>query len=429
MSLFGIDLRAVQVEKEYAEVRDRAREILLRRMPPEGYPSVEAARPDAEAAVQEAKSAVWTWDDVRRLAHELALDFGGYGPLQPWLEDPETVEIMLRGTDMWVERFGRKERVSPSGFRDAEHIRLTVERILLRSGRRIDEASPLVDTRIMFEDGTTCRVNAVIAPVAVDGIYVTIRKFRQGITPEKYQASGAATPEAMGFLAAAVRARLNVIVAGGTSSGKTTLLNVLGHFIPADERIVTIEDVLELALPLEHVLRHETRPPNLEGAGEITIRQLVKNALRQRPDRIVVGETRGGEALDMIQAMNTGHDGSISTLHAPSPYAALGRLETMALMAEDVKLPVAALRDMIASAVDLVVQAKRIKRPEGDWRGIVAVASLDGLDEQGNYKLTPLYQRVNRVLTPCGREDALKSRAVQKLLEQGEKEAVERCFL
>lgn len=419
--LFGTDMRAAQVQKEYDTVRRQARDIILHKMPPEGYPSVETARPDTEAAVQEAKTPAWSWEDVRRLAQELALDFGGYGPLQPHLDDPETIEIMLRGVQMWVEKHGVKQRVPNSGFRDTEHVRLIVDRILLRTGRRIDESSPIVDSRITFDDGTTCRVNAVVEPIAVAGPYLTIRKFQRGMTPQRYVASGAAPQEWMDFLAAAVRARLNLIVSGGTSSGKTTVMNVLGHFMMPDERIVTIEDTLELAFPLEHVLPHETRPPNIEGKGEITIRHLVKNGLRQRPDRVVVGEVRGGEALDMIQAMNTGHDGSMNTLHANGPREALARLETMAMMADDVKMPQQAIREQIASAVDLIVQAERSERGGKAWRGIVSITGVDGLEADGEYRLTPLFWRENDLQSVMALAEAARaSRAVQKLVRRGE---------
>ncbi len=437
--LFGQDLRARQVAAETPEVRQRAREKLFALG--RAYRSVDEVYPDAEQAVREAVrdlqaasralgASPWNHQDVARLARELALDFGGYGPLQPFLDDPDVEEIMVTGTRMLVIRQGREEYVEPSGFRDEEHVRLTVDRILLRSGRRLDESCPDVDTQIVMDDGTLCRVHAIIPPVSVAGTALTVRKFQGGMTPDQYLSTGALTPQVMAFLAAAVRAHLNIVVSGGTASGKTTLLNVLGHFIQREERIVTVEDALELDLPIREVRPLLTRPANVEGQGEVTIRRLVKNALRMRPTRIVVGEVRGGEALDMLQAMNTGHEGSMTTGHANSARDMLSRLETMVLMA-GMDLPLRAVRGQIASAVDLVVHVKRYERTKR--RVVTEIVSLEGLDGDAEYALAPLFEMrgdpaTTGQLEPVDGGRALTSRVVRKLEERGEEEVVRRCW-
>jgi pilus assembly protein CpaF len=314
-----------------------------------------------------------TSDERKRLIRDIEDDALGLGPLQRLLSDTDVTEIMVNGYDhIYVERRG-KLSLSGLRFSSEEQLRLVIERIVARVGRRIDENSPLVDARLV--DGS--RVNAIIPPLAVHGSSLTIRKF--SATP--YQVPdlinfGTMTPAIAELLSACVNARLNVLVSGGTGTGKTTLLNVLSSFIPNDERIVTIEDAIELKLQQEHVVSLESRPPNIEGKGEITIRDLVRNSLRMRPDRIVVGECRGGESLDMLQAMNTGHDGSISTLHANSPRDAVARLETMVLMA-GMDLPMRAIREQIASAVDLVIQLTRLR--DGSRR-ITAVTEVLGLE-------------------------------------------------
>ncbi len=316
-----------------------------------------------------------TSDERRRLIQDIEDDALGLGPLQRLLADSEVTEIMVNGhNSIYVERNGK---LTLSGFRfnSEEHLRRVIERIVARVGRRIDENSPLVDARLL--DGS--RVNAIIPPLAVHGSSLTIRKFSD--TP--YEVAdlvrfGTMTTPIAELLYACVNARLNILVSGGTGTGKTTLLNVLSSFIPSDERIVTIEDAVELKLQQEHVVSLESRPSNIEGSGEITIRDLVRNSLRMRPDRIVVGECRGGESLDMLQAMNTGHDGSISTLHANSPRDAVARLETMVLMA-GMDLPMRAIREQIASAVDLIIQLTRMR--DGSRR-ITAVTEVLGMENE-----------------------------------------------
>jgi pilus assembly protein CpaF len=279
----------------------------------------------------------------------------GLGPLEPLLSDPSVDEVMVNGPgSVWVERRGRIEPAAVA-FTGMVELRHTIERILAPLGRRVDEGQPLCDARL--PDGS--RVNVVIPPLALDGPVLTIRRFRRrGLTPEDLVTAGTLEPSLHDFLAACVRARVNLLVSGGTGSGKTTTLNALSSFIPAGERIVTIEDAAELRLQQPHVLRLEARPANLEGRGEVTIRHLVRNALRMRPDRIVVGEVRGPEALDMLAAMSSGHDGSLCTVHAGSPEEALRRVETLALMA-GVGLPHAAVREQLAGAIDVVVHQER----------------------------------------------------------------------
>lgn len=282
---------------------------------------------------------------------------------------------MVNGSDqIFVEHDGRVARTE-ARFRDEEHLRAVIERIVARVGRRIDESSPLVDARL--SDGS--RINAVIPPIAVGGSSLTIRKFsKEPLKVTDLIRFGSLTPEIARFLEACVRGRLNILISGGTGSGKTTLLNVLSAYIPDWERIVTVEDAIELQLQQEHVVQLESRPPNIEGRGEITIRDLVRNSLRMRPDRIVVGECRAGEALDMLQAMNTGHDGSLSTIHANSARDCLSRLETLVLMA-GMDLPLRAIREQIASAVDLVVQIARLR---DGTRRLVQLAEVQGLEGQ-----------------------------------------------
>jgi pilus assembly protein CpaF len=293
----------------------------------------------------------------------------GLGALDPLLADPEVDEVMVNGPrDVWVERRGRIEPAGVELASEAE-LRHAIERILAPLGRRVDEASPLCDGRL--PDGS--RVNVVIPPLAVDGPCLTIRRFRRrGFSLDDLVANGTVPEPVAEFLARCVRARASVLVSGGTGSGKTTTLNTLSGEIAPGERIVTIEDAAELRLRQPHVVRLEARPPNLEGRGEVTVRQLVRNALRMRPDRIVVGEVRGGEALDMLMALNTGHDGSLTTVHANSPEDALRRVETLALMA-DVGLPHAAVREQVASAIDLVVHQARV---EGGARRVTAISEV-----------------------------------------------------
>jgi pilus assembly protein CpaF len=308
-----------------------------------------------------------------KLVDSLLDDVVGLGPLQPLLEDTDITEVMINHPkQVFVERRGQL-LLSPVTFESSAQLRQVIDRIVSSIGRRVDESSPMCDARL--RDGS--RVNVVLPPLALEGPCMTIRKFsRDKLQPEDLIAIGTATGDMIRFLEAAVRTKLNILVSGGTSSGKTTLLNVLSSFIPSEERIVTIEDAAELQLRQQHVIRLEARPPNVEGKGAVEIRDLVRNSLRMRPDRIVVGECRGGEALDMLQAMNTGHEGSMSTVHANSPYDALSRLETMVLMA-GTDLPSRAIQKQIASAIDLVVQAERLR---GGARKIVSIAEITGLD-------------------------------------------------
>ncbi len=298
----------------------------------------------------------------------------GLGPLQPLIEDPSISEIMVNGSaQVYVERAGRLQRTSVR-FRDDKEILELIERIVAPLGRRIDESSPMVDARL--RDGS--RVNAIIPPLALRGPSLTIRKFpERAMTMEDLERLGSVSAGMVDLLRAAVRGRLNIVVSGGTASGKTTLLNSLSAFIPDGERIVTIEDAAELRLQQDHVVSLETRPANLEGRGEVSIRQLVRNALRMRPDRIVVGEVRAGEALDMLQAMNTGHDGSLTTVHANAPRDVLSRIETMVLMA-GFELPVRAIREQIASALDLVVHAQRMRDGSRRVTHITEVQGMEG---------------------------------------------------
>ena len=311
--------------------------------------------------------------DRTRLTQEIADDILGYGPIEPYLRDPLLTEVMVNNAyEIYVERDGKISRVDAT-FTDEAHLRRTIDKIVGRIGRRVDESSPMVDARL--PDGS--RVNAVIPPLALDGSMLTVRKFPSDpLTVDDLIDFGTLTPPAAELLSACVRGRLNMLVSGGTGAGKTTTLNVLSSFIPADERIITIEDAAELRLNQEHVLRLESRPANVEGKGQVKIRDLVRNALRMRPDRIVVGEIRDDAALDMLQAMNTGHDGSISTVHANSPRDALSRVETMVMMA-GMELPLRAIREQVSSAVDLIIQQTRLK--DGSRR-ITAITEIVGME-------------------------------------------------
>ena len=297
----------------------------------------------------------------------------GFGPIQPFLDEDDVSEIMVNGPDrVFVERKGKIE-LSDVTFVDDEHVRRIIEKIVAPIGRRIDESSPMVDARL--PDGS--RVNAIIPPVSIDGPSITIRKFRkEPFSSTDLVGFGTLSEEAALFLRSAAEARYNVLVSGGTGSGKTTTLNVLSSFIPSDERVVTIEDAAELSLQQPHVVRLESRPANIEGKGAVTIRLLVRNALRMRPDRIIVGECRGEEAFDMLQAMNTGHDGSLTTLHANSPRDVLSRLESMVLMA-GMDLPTRAIREQISSAVDLIVHQERLR---DGTRRVVNITEITGME-------------------------------------------------
>ena len=308
-----------------------------------------------------------------RLYEQIAAEILGFGPLQPLLEDETITEVMVNGAkNIYVERAGKILRV-PVSFESDEHVMRIIDRIVAPMGRRIDESSPYVDARL--PDGS--RVNAVIPPISLVGPVVTIRKFfKNPITVDQLVEFGSITPEALQFLKACVEARLNMVISGGTGSGKTTLLNIVSQFIPDDERIVTIENAAELQLRQEHVVTLESRPSNIEGRGEVTIRQLVINALRMRPDRIIVGEIRDDAALDMLQAMNTGHDGSMTTAHSNSPRDTMARIETMTLMA-GLELPVRAVREQIASAIDLVIHQERMR---DGTRKVVNITEVSGME-------------------------------------------------
>ena len=309
-----------------------------------------------------------------RLFEQIAAEILGFGPLQPLLEDDTITEIMVNGAkNIYIERKGKVHRV-PVTFENNDHVMRIIDRIVAPLGRRIDESSPYVDARL--PDGS--RVNAVIPPISLIGPVLTIRKFsRNPITVEQLTQFGSVTQEAVQFLKACVEARLNIVISGGTGSGKTTLLNILSSFIPSDERILTIENAAELQLRQEHVVTLESRPPNIEGRGEITIRNLVVNALRMRPERIVVGEIRDEAALDMLQAMNTGHDGSMTTLHSNGPRDTLSRLETMTLMA-GMDLPSKAIREQISSAVDLICHQERMRDGTRKITNITEVSGMEG---------------------------------------------------
>jgi pilus assembly protein CpaF len=316
---------------------------------------------------------ILTRQERQRLFEQIVAEILGFGPLETLLGDESITEIMVNGAKkVYIERQGKIERTN-LGFESDDHLMRIIDRIVSPLGRRIDESSPYVDARL--PDGS--RVNAIIPPLALNGPTLTIRKFSKvPLTVDDLIRFGSVTPEAIEFLNACVESRLNVIVSGGTGSGKTTFLNVLSSFIPNDERIITVENAAELQLRQEHVVTLESRPPNIEGKGEVTIRDLVVNCLRMRPDRIVVGECRSGEALDMLQAMNTGHDGSLTTLHSNSPRDTLARLETMVLMA-GMDLPVRAIREQIASAVDVIVHQDRMR--DGS-RKVVNVTEVQGME-------------------------------------------------
>src|SRR5216117_419350 len=338
-----------------------------------------------------------TREERRQIIREITDDILGYGPLEPFLRDDSVTEVMVNAHDrIYVERLGKIERTDAT-FVDNAHLLRIIDKIVSQVGRRVDEASPMVDARL--PDGS--RVNAIIPPLALRGPTLTIRKFaRDPYTMDDLITFGSLTPKAAQFLAACVKGKLNILVSGGTGTGKTTTLNAMSAFIPGDERIVTIEDAAELQLQQEHVITLESRPPNIEGQGEVRIRELVRNALRMRPDRIIVGEVRGPETLDMLQAMNTGHEGSLTTIHANSHRDALSRLETLVLTA-GVELPHRAIREQIASAFDVLVQIQRLV--DGSRR-ISHISEVVGM-ESDVITLQDIF-----VALPPGEDDAVESR-------------------
>jgi pilus assembly protein CpaF len=371
---------ATQQQERIEELKASVHAELLKQLGPHLY-DVDLDQQELDGQVRSVLADVLTsqerplsTSDRARLTEEITDDIVGYGPIEPYLRDPDVSEVMVNGHDrIWLERRGRLERAS-AHFTDEAHLRRTIDKIVSRIGRRVDESSPMVDARL--PDGS--RVNAVVPPLAIDGSALTIRKFAADpLTIDHLVRYGTITPAVRDFLQAAVRGRLNIIVSGSTGAGKTTTLNALSAFIPDDERIVTIEDAAELQLKQEHVVRLESRPANIEGKGAVTIRDLVRNSLRMRPDRIIVGEVRDASALDMLQAMNTGHDGSICTLHSNGPRDTLSRLETLVLMA-GVELPVRAVREQIASAVDLIVHQTRFKDGTRRVTHVTEVERMEG---------------------------------------------------
>ncbi|HET9657845.1 MAG TPA: CpaF family protein [Kineosporiaceae bacterium] len=376
----GPGRRPALPEDPFADLKREVHQSLLNSLGPKLY-DARLTPSELEQRVRQTLQEVLSAGDMplssadrARIAQEIADDILGYGPIEPYLRDTEITEIMVNGADrIFVERAGRLHPVD-GRFADEAHLRRTIDKIVGRVGRRVDEASPMVDARL--PDGS--RVNAVVPPLAVDGSLLTIRKFAADpLTADDLVSFGTMTRAVADFLAACVRSRLNVLVSGGAGAGKTTTLNVLSSFIPEDERVITIEDAAELQLHQQHVLRLESRPPNIEGKGEVRIRDLVRNALRMRPDRIVVGEIRDAAALDMLQAMNTGHDGSIGTVHANSPRDVLSRVETMVLMA-GVELPVKAIREQVASALDLIVHQARFKDGSRRITHVTEVVGMEG---------------------------------------------------
>jgi pilus assembly protein CpaF len=361
----------------YMELKSRVQNKLISELDPKmDLSKTEEVRRQVEEifnSILETESITLSRVERARLFEQVAAEILGLGPIQPLMDDPSISEVMVNGPkQVYVERAGRLELTNIQ-FQDDGHVMRIIERIVSPLGRRIDESSPMVDART--QNGS--RVNAVIPPLAIYGPCITIRKFsKDPLKAEDLIRFGSISPEMVTFLKACVQVRLNILVSGGTGTGKTTMLNVLSDFIPTDERILTIENAAELQLRQEHVVTLESRPSNIEGKGEITINDLVINALRMRPDRIVVGECRGGEALAMLQAMNTGHDGSMTTLHANTPRDAVARLETMVLMA-GAELPVKAIREQVASAIDLIIQIERMK---DGTRTVVNITEVQGME-------------------------------------------------
>jgi pilus assembly protein CpaF len=391
----------------FAELKDRVHLAVISELGPQLY---EADVDDAalhrlvvaDIRSRLAKEQGIALADRERLAKEIADDTLGHGPIEPLLADVSVSEIMVNGpADVWIEREGRLHRTTVR-FADDHHVRRIINKIVGQVGRRIDESSPMVDARL--PDGS--RVNAVLPPLSLSGPLLTIRKFsKRRLDLGDVLRLGTLTQEGVDFLEAALQAELNILISGGTGSGKTTLLNAMSTAISDDERIVTIEDAAELRLNQRHVLRLEARPKNVEGQGEIPIRELVRNSLRMRPDRIIVGEVRGAEALDMLQAMNTGHDGSLSTIHANSPRDALGRVETMVLMA-GLEFPMRAVRQQLSSALDLIVHIERFSDGPRRVTSITEVQRMESdmitLQDLFDYQIAPGVGESGGVLRPTG---------------------------
>jgi pilus assembly protein CpaF len=381
----GSKLRELRVRRQavspsrdaYADVKTRVQNQLIAEIDPKmDMSQTDEVRSTIEEMFDQIlaeENIVLSRAERQRLFESIVAEILGYGPIEPLLADESITEIMVNGAkQIYIERYGKLEKTN-AVFESDDHAMRIIDRIVAPLGRRIDESQPYVDARL--PDGS--RVNAIIPPLALNGPTLTIRKFsKQPLTVQNLIELGSITPESIEFMKACVVARLNVVVSGGTGSGKTTLLNILSGFIPEDERIVTVENAAELQLRQDHVVTLESRPPNIEGKGEVTIRDLVINCLRMRPDRIVVGECRGGEALDMLQAMNTGHDGSLTTAHSNSPRDTLARLETMCLMA-GMDLPVRAIREQVSSAVDMIVHEERMR--DGS-RKVVNITEVQGME-------------------------------------------------
>ena len=348
-----LDLEALEQVKDEAELSRQIRAAVVEFLRAEQTPLSQTEREEV----------------VEQIVYEII----GLGPIEPLFRDPTISDILVNGAhEIYIERYGKLVRV-PAAFRNDAHLLSVIDRIVSKVGRRVDESSPMVDARL--PDGS--RVNAIIPPLALDGPVLSIRRFEADLAVQQLIQNGTLTESMIRLLAGCVHARLNIVISGGTGSGKTTLLNALSSFVPADERIITIEDAAELRLNQEHVVRLETRPPNAEGRGEVISRDLVKNALRMRPDRIIVGEVRSAEALDMLQAMNTGHEGSLTTIHANTPRDALARLETMILMA-GTALPTRAMREQISSAVDVMIQIARLADGSRRVMSITEVTGMEG---------------------------------------------------
>jgi len=416
--------RIKSTEDPFAELKRTVHQQLVATIGPKLY-DAKKTQSELEQQVRQTLQEVMsseesplTTADRGRITQEIADDILGYGPIEPFLRDPDITEIMVNGPhDIWIERSGRLQHVD-GRFNDEAHLRRTIEKIVARIGRRIDESSPMCDARL--PDGS--RVNAVVPPLALDGSLLTIRKFSADpFTVDDLVVFGTFSQAVADLLNDCVRGRLNILVSGGTGAGKTTTLNVLSSFIPADERIITIEDAAELRLHQDHVLRLESRPANIEGKGEVKIRDLVRNSLRMRPDRIVVGEIRDAAALDMLQAMNTGHDGSISTLHANTPRDALSRLETMVMMS-GMDLPVRAIREQVSSAVDLIIQQTRLKDGTRRITYVTEVAGMEGdiitLQDLFTFDYGAGFDHAGRSLGSL-RSRGLRPKFVEKLEQHG----------